>query len=301
MINISDKNETLRIASASSTIYADPQSIELLKNNELPKKDVLAVSKAAAVMSVKKTPELIPYCHPLPIDSVDVEFDVLSDHIVVTTTVTAIWKTGVEMEALTAASVATLNIYDMLKAVDKNMTIAETKLLSKKGGKSSYKETLPKNFKAAVLVTSDGTFAGKRKDKSGKIIQEELNQFGIQNIEYSILPDEQEQIRNELLKYCEQGISLVITTGGTGLGPRDVTVEATQSVIEREMPAVSAAMYNYGQKRTPYAMLSRSLVGSRGKTIIVNLPGSSKGAVEGMNAIFPGLFHVYKMMVGGGH
>lgn len=301
MINVTDKIETLRTAIATSTIHVTSKAIHLLKENLLPKKDVLAISRAAAIMAAKKTPQLIPYCHPLPLDAIGVEFNVGQDHITVTAKVTAIWKTGVEMEALVAANVATLNIYDMLKVVDKEMVIGQTKLVSKTGGKTSFEERIPKNFKAAVIVTSDGSFQKKREDKSGKLIVGKLKEYGIDKIEYVILPDEQEQIRNELLKHCEQGCALIITTGGTGLGPRDVTVEASQTVIEREMPAVASALYQYGQKRTPYAMLSRSLVGTRGKTLIVNLPGSSRGAEEGMNAIFPGLLHAYKMMAGGGH
>jgi len=150
-------------------------------------------------------------------------------------------------------------------------------------------------------VTSDGTFAGKREDKSGRIIEERFKQLGIDEIEYIILPDEKEQIEKKLLELCEKGIKLIATTGGTGLGPRDVTVEATASVIDREMPGAAETMRAYGQRRTPYAMLSRGLVGVRGNSIIVNLPGSSKGAQESLDALFPALLHTYGMLNGGGH
>ncbi len=93
----------------------------------------------------------------------------------------------------------------------------------------------------------------------------------------------------------------MVTTGGTGLGPRDVTVEATRQVIEREIPGIAEAARSFGQSRTPYAMLSRGLAGITGRTIIVNLPGSSKGAQESMDALFPALFHAYPMIRGGGH
>jgi len=301
MKNITEKIETLRIATAESRIRIQPNIIERLKNNDVPKKDILPISRAAAVMAAKNTPQTIPYCHPLPLDNVDVDYKVLENEIIVTVTTSAIWKTGVEMEALVAASAATLNIYDMLKPLDTEMEILSTKLLSKTGGKTSFKEHIPKDFKAAVIVTSDGTHKGTREDNSGKIIKEHLQGLAIENCDYVILPDEQNQIRNELLKFSEQGYHLVITTGGTGMGPRDVTVEATKDVITKELPAVVNAMQSYGQKRTPYAMLSRALAGSRDGTIIVNLPGSSRGAKECMNAIFPALLHVYKMMKGGGH
>lgn len=301
MRNIVDKIETLRTATAMSAIQMSAQTIERLKNNDLPKKDVLPIAKAAGVMAAKKTSELIPYCHQISIDHVDIDFEIEEIQVVVKATVAAIWKTGVEMEALMAANVATLTIYDMLKPVDKDMEIVQTKVISKKGGKSDFKEWLPKEFRAAIIVTSDGTYNKTREDKSGKIIREKLLELGIANIDYMVLPDERGQIRNQLLKFCNDGVALIITTGGTGLGPRDVTVEATREVIEREMPAVSMAMQAYGQRLTPYAMLSRGLAGVRGKTVIVNLPGSSRGTKEGLNALFPALFHVYQMMASGGH
>jgi molybdenum cofactor synthesis domain-containing protein len=96
-------------------------------------------------------------------------------------------------------------------------------------------------------------------------------------------------------------VDLILTTGGTGLGPRDVTVEATQEVIEREVPGMMEAVRAYGQARTPYAMLSRGVAGTRGKTLIINFPGSSRGTEEGLNALFPYLFHAYPMMEGMGH
>lgn len=301
MINVNGKITTLRVASASAKITMAPETLTRLEANDLPKKDVLPIARVAGVMAAKKTPEMIPYCHNLPIEGVSVEFQKGENHIIVRASVTALWRTGVEMEALVAATMAALTIYDMLKPVDKNLEISEVRLDEKSGGKSDFVEKLPANFHASVIVTSDGTYAGKREDKSGKIICDRLHQFGITNLDYTILPDEKETIRNRLLHDCEQKVDLIVTTGGTGLGPRDVTVEATAEVIERDMPAVMQALRLYGQERTPYAMLSRGLAGVRGKTVILNLPGSSRGTQEGLDAVFPALFHVFKMMRGGGH
>ncbi len=232
MKSVSDKTTTLRRAKAVSVLVAKPEAIARLKSNDLPKKDVFAVARVAGVQAAKRTFDLIPYCHPLPIDFVEMSFEVQSDRVVITAEVDAIWKTGVEMEALCAASVAALTIYDMLKPIDKDMEIISTKLISKKGGNSDYKEVLPGGFRAAVLVTSDGTSKGVRPDKSGKLIQERLESFDIKPL-YEILPDEKDLIRAKLLKWCDEGVRLIITTGGTGLGPRDVTAEATREIMER--------------------------------------------------------------------
>lgn len=300
MKSVTDKIETLRKATAVSSIKASPEAIRRLQSNDLPKKDVLIVARIAGVMAAKKTSEIIPYCHPLPIDSIEIEFEIEPDQVVVTASVEAIWKTGVEMEALTAASVAALTLYDMLKAVDKNLEILSTKLVSKKGGKTSFVERVPKDFCAAVIVTSDGTHEGKREDTSGKIIKERLEEFGI-SPSYIILPDDKDLIRSKLLELCDKKVHLILTTGGTGLGPRDMTVEATSEIMDREIPGIMEAARAYGQKRTPYAMLSRGLAAQKGKTIILNLPGSSNGVRESLNAIFPHVLHSYLMMGGAGH
>ena len=300
MRSVTDKIDTLRKAQAVSIIVTKPEVIGRLKANDLPKKDVLPTARAAGILAAKKTSEIIPDCHSIPLDFVDIEFEVQADRVVISASVGAIWKTGVEMEALTAASVAALTIYDMLKPVDKELEIVSTKLHSKKGGKSSFKEWMPENFQAAIIVTSDGTFQGKREDKSGKIIQETLEAYEIQP-SYTILPDDKESIRTKLLEFCEQGVHLILTTGGTGLGPRDVTVEATREIMDREIPGIAEAARSYGQRRTPYAMLSRGIAAQKGKTLILNLPGSSNGVRESLNAIFPAILHAYPMLEGGGH
>lgn len=300
MISVSAKTTSLRRAKAVSVITAKPEAIERLQKNDLPKKDVLTVARVAGVQAAKKTFDLIPFCHPIPIDWVEIDFEVKPDRITVTAEVEAIWKTGVEMEALCAVSVAALTIYDMLKPVDKDMEIVSTKLVAKTGGKSGRKENIPAGFKAAVLVTSDGTHQGTRQDKSGRIIQAKLEAYGLKPF-YEVLPDDQEAIRTKLLKWCEEGVRLIVTTGGTGLGPRDVTVEATRQIMEREIPGIMEAGRAYGQSRTPYAMLSRGLAAQRGKTLIINLPGSSNGVQETLAAIFPAVLHGYPMMEGGSH
>ena len=300
MRSITKKTETLRQAIAESRIQAKPETLKRMADNDLPKKDVLAIARAAGVMAAKKTPELLPYCHPIAIDGVEIQFEMRESEVLVRATVEAVAKTGVEMEALTAASVAALTVYDMLKPVDGTLEILSTKLLSKEGGKSSFKEKIPTNFKAAVIVTSDSSSKGLRQDKSGQLIRERLASLGI-SCDYLVVPDDRTVIQDCLLDACAKGVHLVVTTGGTGLGPRDVTVEATADVIEREIPGIMEAARGFGQRRTPYAMLSRGIAGQRGRTILVNLPGSSKGVEESLDAVFPSVLHAFKMMRGMGH
>jgi molybdenum cofactor synthesis domain-containing protein len=189
----------------------------------------------------------------------------------------------------------------MLKPVDKDMEILGCKLLDKKGGKSSFVGSAPAGLKAAILVISDSTANGTRVDRSGQIINDRLSTFGILETRLQVLPDERDQISQALTQLADDGFDLVLTTGGTGLGPRDVTAAATRSVIELEAPGIAETIRSYGQRRMPLAMLSQAVSGVRGKTLIINLPGSPAGASESMDAIFPAVFHAFPIMNGQGH
>ncbi len=302
MRDISNKIKTLRTAIAKATLKVSPETIQLMRENKIPKGDPFPVAKVAAIQAAKNTSQIIPYCHPLPVDFVDCQFNVGNELIEITVEVKAVYKTGVEMEALTAASVAALTIYDMAKQVDESMEILGVRLVRKKGGKSDFKESFEKPLRAAVLVLSDSIAAGKNEDVSGKLIEERLKLLGIEVVEYTILQDDLEAIKKNLIRCADENkLDLVLTTGGTGIGPRDVTPEATLQVIEREVEGVGEALRQYGQERTPFSMLSRGKAGMRGKTMIVNLPGSQKGVSDALDVLFPPLLHAFKMIGGGGH
>lgn len=301
MISTEHKVTTLRKAKAEATLVLSDHSLEKLRERKTPKGDALEVAKVAGTMAAKRTSEIIPYCHPIPLDQISIDYTFSKREVKITASVTAVAKTGVEMEALLAAEVAAATLFDMLKALDPKMEITNIHVLEKTGGKSDYVESLPRDFKAAVIVTSDGTAAGTREDRSGKIIKEHLENLGVADLSYVILPDEIEAIKKELMKFYEKHFHLVVTTGGTGLGPRDVTVKATKAVIDREIPGIMETARTFGQQRTPYAMLSTGIAGLKGNMLIVNLPGSSRGTEESLDAIFPSVLHGYKMMRGAGH
>lgn len=302
MIDTSCKSETLREATAEARIRMAENTVMAVKEDRVPKGNVLEIARAAAVLAAKKTSELIPFCHPLPIDFVGIDYTIQKNEIIIQSKVKSIWKTGVEMEALTAVSVAALTIYDMVKPLDKEVVIEKIFLLEKKGGKSDFSNEFSTPVKAGILVISDSTFKGEREDNSGIIIREKLEEHSVVIEEYVILPDDIEAISQEIVRLCDDAqLDIIISTGGTGLGPRDFTSEATAKILDRTIPGMAEALRIHGHKRTPYAMLSRSLAGVRGKTIIVNLPGSSRGASESMDALFPGILHGLKMVWGGGH
>jgi molybdenum cofactor biosynthesis protein MoaC len=301
MVDVSAKPDTLRSAIAKATVRVSPSTITIIKEGKSPKGDIIDSARVAATMGAKKTWDLLPYCHPLPLDSIKVEIEIKQQSVEITVNVKTVWKTGVEMEALTGASIAALTVYDMLKPVDENLSIESIRLVEKHGGIGSFaEEGFDKKLKAAVLVASDSR--KEKDDRSGKTVANRLVEYGFDIVDYKVVTDDADKIVSELKRYCDElKVNLVITTGGTGLGPRDVTPEATNKVIEKQVPGIPEAARVYGQKRTPLSMLSRGVAGVRGKTVIINLPGSTKSVTESLDALFPGLLHVFKMLEGLGH
>ncbi len=316
MRDITHKTITLRTARAVGIVFCSPSTVELVRNNALPKGNLFDVARAAGFVGAKSTPQLLPHCHPVAIDGMEMQFGFLQKEgyadwfppgvfertgIVIEAEAKSIGRTGIEMEVLTGVSVAALEIYDMLKPVDKELEIGNIRLLEKRGGKSDRDKYFATPPSCAVLVCSDSTAAGSREDKSGKLVKEMLEAVNARVAYYEVVPDDTETIRRKIRQWVSEDIHFIFTTGGTGLGPRDNTVEAVKGILERDAAGITEAMRGYGQMRTPLAMVSRGVAGSIGHTLVVTLPGSSDGARQSLEAILPAVFHARKMMKGGGH
>ena len=301
MVDITHKISTLRVATAKATVKVSQQAtIDAIVNDLVPKGNVFEMAKTAGLFAVKNTHFSIPDCHPIPIEFTSVEYEIHDLSIDIFLKVKTVYKTGVEVEAMHGASIVALTMYDMLKPIDKSIEISTIKLISKEGGKSSFKNRFPSTIKAAVFVCSDSIFAGDKEDKSGKIIVEKLEVCGVETTHYEIIPDEIDIIQERTKAFAQEN-QLIIFTGGTGLSPRDVTPQALESILETRIPGIEEAVRNYGQDRMPYSMLSRTVAGTLGNSLVLALPGSTKGASESIDAIFPHVLHVFHILKGNNH
>lgn len=302
MIDITHKSNTYRKAIASALVVCSKtETINAINNNTVPKGNVLESARVAALFAAKKTSDIIPDCHPLPIEYTLVRFQLNEISIHIEVEVATIYKTGVEVEAMHAASVAALTLYDMLKPIDKGISIQRIQLEEKQGGKSDVKKKALPNLSAKVIVCSDSISKGNKTDTAGLNIKNHLEKLGVLITDYTVIPDEVSEIQKAALLGVEKKVDLIIFTGGTGLSKRDVTPEALIPIIERRVPGIEEAIRSYGQNRTPYAMLSRSVSGFIENSLVLALPGSSRGATESMDAIFPHILHVFSILGGQRH
>lgn len=302
MVNITHKQNSLRKAIASAVVKVSAEAtIEAVRNKTVPKGDVFEFAKVAALFAIKKTSDVIPDCHPLPIEFAEVRYAISELMIYISVEVHTIYKTGVEVEAMHGASVAALTMYDMLKPIDKHIEIQNIRLLHKEGGKSQY--ALPDNetIRAAVIVCSDTVYEKKAEDKAGLAVMEKLATFGVKTPQYHIIPDEADAIREQLSTHTRSGINLVLFVGGTGASPRDITPDIVKPLLDKEISGIMEQARRYGQDRMPYAMLSRSIAGFVAQTLVLTLPGSTKGATEYIDALFPQVLHALEMVKGKRH
>lgn len=296
MVDITHKTTTLRIATAEAVVRTShPDTIRAIHENRVPKGNVLDTSRAAGLLGIKKTPDILPDCHPLPIEFADIQYNLSDQEIQILVTVKTIYKTGVEVEAMHGASVVALNIYDMLKPIDKGVEISNIRLLNKSGGKSSRPKPALDDKTATVIICSDSVFNGDREDKSGKVIVSRLQKCGFSSVESCVVPDDISAIQQQL---SSPNADFIVCTGGTGVSPRDVTPEAILPLLDKRLPGVEETIRRHGQDRMPYGMLSRSVAGIIGSSVVIALPGSTGGVQESLDAILPHIFHIFSVLKG---
>ncbi|HEX2536147.1 MAG TPA: bifunctional molybdenum cofactor biosynthesis protein MoaC/MoaB [Chitinophagaceae bacterium] len=306
------KPMSLRRSVAAGIVFCSPDTADLIRMGTAPCGHLFDRAEMAAFLGAKAVPQLLPLCHTVALDAMEVQFALLSleEHaadfgeavcrrsgIVIRGSAAGIGRAGVDMEVLAGVSLAALQLYHQLKEVDPALEIGAIHLLPKEGAYPDQKKYFATPPDCAVLVCSDAVASGRKEDRSGPLVCEMLRASGARIKHCAQVPDDPEAIRSHLRRWVAEDVPFVFTTGGTGLGPRDSTVDTVQSLIERDADGIVEAMRGYGQMRGPLAMMSRAAAGSIGRTLVVTLPGSVTGARESLEAILPAVFHARKMLV----
>lgn len=299
MIDISHKRSSLRYARATGSLIASPEIIERVRSRKIPKGDVESVARSAGIQAAKRASEWIVFCHSMPVDWVEVRMDLEADRIIFTSEVRSVWKTGMEMEAMTAVSAALLNSYDMLKPLKADIEIGGIRLVEKTGGKSDMTDHFSENLKAVVVTVSSAKKSGKRADRAGEVIRTFLESQPVTVDEEVYVEEEPDRLAETLKELGDhRGMDLVFVCGATGPTPGDITPQVIRDISDKLVPGIGEAMRNYGYQRTPFAMLSDQVAGLRGSMLMIALPGSSRGAEESLHALFPGVLHIFRMLRG---
>ncbi|MGN6324559.1 bifunctional molybdenum cofactor biosynthesis protein MoaC/MoaB [Pseudolysinimonas sp.] len=297
MVDVGAKPVTRRVAVAEGVLETTAEVIALIRDGRMPKGDVLATARIAGIGGAKRTSELIPLAHLLPLDQVVVDLALEDASVRIRAEVAVTARTGVEMEALTAVAVAGLALHDMVKAVDPDCVLGGIRLVSKTGGKSDRSAAVDAGA-AIVVVASTRAASGEREDATGPLIADWLAERGLR-AEVVVTPDA--DVLAALRAAVARRPAVILTTGGTGPSPTDRTPESTRAVVDRELPGVAEAIRAAGRTSVPTADLSRATAGLAGRTVVVNLPGSRGGVRDGLGVLAELLPHLLDQVEGGDH
>lgn len=299
MIDVSEKLEMLRTAKACAVLTFSPELWERIKRGELDKGDVIQYARIGAINGAKSAYKNLLLCHPTSIDHIGVEIRPSYCQMEILVEVMGVGRTGMEMEAMAGVMNSALSVYDILKRHGEGVKIQGVRLLEKRGGKRDYeREKIP--FSAAVITISDSAFRKERTDESGEIIKRWVWENGGELRGYEIVPDELEDIKRKIMDYAEK-VDLIVTTGGTGSGPRDVTVRAIEEISKKKIDGIGELMRRFGQRKTLYSVLSSGAGYVVGRSIIITLPGSPNGVRDSLKVIENIIPHAIKMARGEGH
>lgn len=321
MADIRSKRPTRRRAVAVGEFLPGPEAYATVVERRLPKGDALVMAEIAGLQGAKMASMLMPLCHPISLELVRVRcLPVPERHAIRVYCECALEaRTGVEMEALAGVNAALLTLYDLTKPVEPALAISGVRLLFKEGGKKGlwiHPEGMSEEERAhyqprglarldgvpcAVLTLSDRASSGDYEDRSGPVLAEGLRKLGAELVQMEVLPDDIEPLADRLRALAAKGVRLCLCTGGTGLGPRDVTPEALRRVADRPVDGLAEMLRSESAKHTPMAWLSRAEVVQVGGMLAFALPGSPRAAQQCMDMLSPLLAHALAMLDGRSH
>ena len=321
MADVRRKRPTARRAVARGSLFVGAQAFAMIAARTLPKGDALMMADVAGINGAKQAAMLMPLCHPLPLELVRIEtrLDGARHAVHVFCEVATEAKTGVEMEALAGVNAALLTLYDLTKPVDPALSMGEIRLLFKEGGKKGlwlhpegmsdaererYQPRAAARLDgvlAAVITLSDRAHSGTYEDRSGPLVVDRLRALGAIIADAIVLPDDPDRLVARLQQLRDAGTRLVITSGGTGIGPRDQTPEALDACAARDVPGIGELFRAASAHHTAAASLSRARGVLLDQMLVIALPGSPKAVAQGLEILLPVIPHALAMVAGEGH
>ncbi|MEX0929658.1 MAG: bifunctional molybdenum cofactor biosynthesis protein MoaC/MoaB [Balneolales bacterium] len=297
MIDISHKRSSLRYAKASGRLFAEAPILEMIKDKKIPKGDVGQMARSAGIQAAKRTSDWIVFCHSLPLDWVDIFMEFEPEAVRFTAEVRTVWKTGVEMEAMTAVSAALLNAYDMLKPLQTDISLGDIRLVEKRGGKSDMTDEFDQPVRVALLTIDTEKKSGRRTDRAAEVIRNFLVKQPVEIVTEEKLNEEAKEAERHIIRLTDQEqAELIFLCGSTGPTANDITPGLIRNLSDREVPGIGEAMRQYGLQRTPHAMISGQTAGIRNRSLMIAIPGSARGAEESLHALFPGILHIFNIL-----
>jgi molybdenum cofactor biosynthesis protein MoaC len=288
MNDASSMPEAQNISRAECKIHFSADIKKILLNDGVLRQDIITAAKIAGIQAAKKTSDFIPLRHSNKLTWADISFDIIQDHLKIINTVKAVSRSGLDMEALTGASAAALTVFDLCREYDTEISIQDLKIIpqpKEKGKKLSIKTPI----RIGVIVISDRVIAGLAEDEAGKVLQRGFKEAGYNADHYEIISNDSDKLVDKIQNWLEKGIELIITTGGNGIGPRDITLTSLEPFFDYRLEGIEQTLHSIAQINNQGFYIDRLAVGKIGKSIVICLPLDPVLANDTLNILIPNI------------